>query len=199
MIIDDKNKQSMSIRHLQNKTTAPATSAAMDLILPEIDDQTSISLANDLEKLLLSPQNEVVNGGADNLKLVEGIDESLVTMSSTKESKSKRYADLSSSFIKDEFRQLRDALEENADYHNKIEKRCDSDGQSIIIERQGGLANRFVVFLLLLWYLMSAFTLYTNKYIVSSKIADPTLVGMFKSFFIIIIVFFRIYLLRFSY
>lgn len=82
------------------------------------------------------------------------------------------------SFIKDEFKELRHAFEENDDiddFHNKNETK--NNQESVVIERQGGLTNKFVLFLLFLWYLFSGFTLYTNKYIVSNKIADPFLIG----------------------
>ena len=82
---------------------------------------------------------------------------------------------LNAKFLKEELTELRHAFEENVDYHN--EKRQSNDSQSVVIERQGGLTNKFVLFLLFLWYMFSGFTLYTNKYIVSSKIADPTVVG----------------------
>ncbi len=166
-------------------SSATATVAAIDLVSPELDNNStsssSIHLANELDKLLQTPQHQAMNA-ADAISKLDDIDETLAASKS-----SKRYVDAlpatsvvssSAAFIKDEFKQLRDALEENADYHNKTEKRCESvDGPSIVIERQGGLANKFVLFLLLLWYLMSAFTLYSNKHIVSSKIADPTLIG----------------------
>lgn len=85
-------------------------------------------------------------------------------------------------FLKGEFREFRHAIEDNidADYHN-VEK---ADGgalesQTVVIERQGGLANRFVLFLLFLWYIFSALTLYTNKYIVGTRKADSFIVGNF--------------------
>lgn len=86
-------------------------------------------------------------------------------------------------FLKEEFNELRHAVEDDIDrdddYHNKKQKRLDNDSEprSVVIERQGGLANHFVLLLLFLWYLFSAFTLYTNKYIVTNRKADPTLVG----------------------
>jgi hypothetical protein len=86
--------------------------------------------------------------------------------------------------IKDEFKQLRHAYEDDIDeqddndFHNKLEeKTVAADSQTVVIERQGGLANKFVLLLLLLWYLFSALTLYTNKYIVSSRKADATITG----------------------
>jgi solute carrier family 35 protein E2 len=82
------------------------------------------------------------------------------------------------SLIKDEFKELRHAFEENDDlddFHNKNERK--NGQESVVIERQGGLTNKFVLLLLFLWYLFSGFTLYTNKYIVSNKIADPFLIG----------------------
>ena len=79
-------------------------------------------------------------------------------------------------FLKNELAEIRHAVEDNIDYHNERSTPdreslspilpSGVDTQSVVIERQGGLANRFVIFLLLLWYLFSAFTLYTNKYIV---------------------------------
>ena len=48
---------------------------------------------------------------------------------------------------------------------------------AVAIEKSGGLANRFVLMLLMLWYLFSALTLYTNKYIITSRQIDPTIIG----------------------
>jgi solute carrier family 35 protein E2 len=47
----------------------------------------------------------------------------------------------------------------------------------VVIERQGGLGNIFVIILIVLWYLFSAFTLYLNKYIVGTQKVNPNLVG----------------------
>jgi hypothetical protein len=75
---------------------------------------------------------------------------------------------------------IRHAIEDNiddssdVDYHNEENK---TESQSVVIERQGGLANRFVLFLLFAWYLFSAFTLYTNKYLVGTRKADSFVVG----------------------
>ena len=60
--------------------------------------------------------------------------------------------------------------------HNKNEIR-NRPNDSVVIEKQGGLTNKFVITLLFLWYLFSALTLYTNKYIITSRHIDPTLVG----------------------
>ena len=84
-------------------------------------------------------------------------------------------------FLREELAEIRHAVEDDIDYHNTKDHRASSssvfEARSIVIERQGGLANRFVLFLLFLWYLFSAFTLYTNKYIVATRKLDPTLVG----------------------
>ena len=81
--------------------------------------------------------------------------------------------------IKDEINQIRNAYEqEDSDYHN--EHKNISESKSVIIERQGGLTNKFVLFLVALWYLFSALTLYTNKYIVTSRKIDPTIIGDLK-------------------
>ena len=84
--------------------------------------------------------------------------------------------------IKDEFDHLKSAYvnedDDDVDYHNPNSVTSKTtDARSIVIERQGGLANKFVLSLVLLWYFFSALTLYTNKYIVSNGKADPTLVG----------------------
>lgn len=85
------------------------------------------------------------------------------------------------SFIKDELNQIRNAyseeIEENSTYNPKDSRAEVSDVRSVVIERQGGLANRFVLLLLVLWYFFSALTLFTNKYIVSFRKADPTVIG----------------------
>jgi hypothetical protein len=92
------------------------------------------------------------------------------------------------SFLKKEFNEIRHAVEddEQVDFHNRKEEKVKNLSSnyesSIIIERQGGLANRFVFFLLLLWYFFSALTLYTNKYIVTTRKIDPTLIGTFQMF-----------------
>ena len=81
-------------------------------------------------------------------------------------------------YIKQELNQIRNAYQDDIDYHNKNELRNSTvETKSVVIERQGGLANRFVLLLLLLWYFFSALTLYTNKYIVTSQKADPTIIG----------------------
>lgn len=81
-------------------------------------------------------------------------------------------------YIKEEIIQMRNAIKDDLDYHNKDEIRTDtSEVKSVVIERQGGLANRFVLLLLVLWYFFSALTLYTNKYIVTSNKVDPTIIG----------------------
>ena len=81
-------------------------------------------------------------------------------------------------YLKEKFNEIFvDNLVE-VDTHNKNEKRTNSSvTDSIIIERQGGIRNRFVLILLALWYLFSAFTLYTNKFIVDSQKVNPKLVG----------------------
>ncbi len=66
-----------------------------------------------------------------------------------------------------------------ADYHNNKISSGDVAG-SVSIEKKGGLANKFVLLLLFLWYIFSALTLYTNKYIISTKRADATLIGKVK-------------------
>jgi hypothetical protein len=87
-------------------------------------------------------------------------------------------------FLKEELAEIRHAVEDDIDYHNDRDRSKSSsslsDTRSVVIERQGGLANRFVVFLLILWYFFSAFTLYTNKYIVTTRRSDPTLIGTFQ-------------------
>ena len=82
--------------------------------------------------------------------------------------------------FKDEFNQIRNAYSEEIDdnTYNPKESRSEiGDVRSVVIERQGGLANRFVLLLLILWYLFSALTLFTNKYIVTTRKADPTVIG----------------------
>lgn len=85
------------------------------------------------------------------------------------------------SFLK--FDDIRHAIEDNidsdADSHNenKTSSPHNLESQSVVIERQGGLANKFVLFLLALWYLFSALTLYTNKYIVATRKADSFILG----------------------
>ncbi len=75
---------------------------------------------------------------------------------------------------------IRSNNENDDGYHNKEEHKLSNNVQAIVIERQGGLANRFVLFLLMLWYLSSAFTLYTNKYLVTTGKAHPTIIGTFS-------------------
>jgi hypothetical protein len=90
-------------------------------------------------------------------------------------------------FLKEELAEIRHAVEGDIDYHNDRDRsRSPSSNlateaqSSVVIERQGGLGNRFVLLLLLLWYFFSAFTLYTNKYIVTTRRSDPTLIGTFQ-------------------
>lgn len=84
-------------------------------------------------------------------------------------------------FIKKEFDAVKHAVEDDIDNdddcHNRKPLDQESEHKSVLIERQGGLANTFVLFLLFLWYIFSALTLYTNKYIVATRKLDPTLVG----------------------
>lgn len=82
-------------------------------------------------------------------------------------------------FLKSELNEFRHAIEDNidADYHNVDKTKGPLESQTVVIERQGGLANRFVLLLLFLWYTFSAFTLYTNKFIVTSRKADSFIVG----------------------
>jgi hypothetical protein len=88
-------------------------------------------------------------------------------------------------YIKEEINQIRNAFQDDIDFHNKNEiKHETNDVKSVVIERQGGLANRFVLLLLFLWYFFSALTLYTNKYIVTSQKADPTIIGNFYTKFL---------------
>lgn len=97
----------------------------------------------------------------------------------TKSNLSKSQMAMSSALTK-VYRQVSRSLSTSTDdgTHNKNEVRSKAGtSKSILIEQQGGLANKFVIFLLLLWYLASAFTLYTNKYIMSSRKTDPTLIG----------------------
>lgn len=78
------------------------------------------------------------------------------------------------------YRQVSRSLSTSADEttHNKNEVRSKPNtSKSVVIEQQGGLANKFVISLLLLWYLTSALTLYSNKFIMSSRKTDPTLIG----------------------
>lgn len=86
------------------------------------------------------------------------------------------------SFIKKEFTELENAFESktdsNEDYHNADSSKSNNDKQSVVIERQGGLRNKFVLVLLILWYMFSALTLYTNKYVVTTRKADPTMIGI---------------------
>lgn len=84
-------------------------------------------------------------------------------------------------FIRKELNAVKHAVEDDIDndddFHNRKPSDIETEHKSVIIERQGGLANSFVLFLLLLWYLFSALTLYTNKYIVATRKLDPTLLG----------------------
>lgn len=88
------------------------------------------------------------------------------------------------SFLKEELNQIRNAtyktpVDVDASYHNMNEVRSEKslEAKSVVIERQGGLANKFVLLLLVMWYFFSALTLYTNKYIVTSRKVDPTIMG----------------------
>lgn len=84
-------------------------------------------------------------------------------------------------FVRKEFVAVKHAVEDDIDNdddsHNRKPSDLDTEHKSVLIERQGGLANSFVFFLLFLWYIFSALTLYTNKYIVATRKLDPTLVG----------------------
>lgn len=110
---------------------------------------------------------------------------SSTTSTTTKPSwSSKKFSSLEkfknfNAFLKDELQEFRHAIEDNidADFHNTNKTKGPLESQTVVIERQGGLANRFVLFLLFLWYTFSAFTLYTNKYIVTSRKADSFIVG----------------------
>lgn len=84
------------------------------------------------------------------------------------------------SFLKGELREFRHAIEDkplNEDFHNATKAESAVESQTVIIERQGGLANHFVLFLLFVWYVFSALTLYTNKFIVSNRKSDSFVVG----------------------
>lgn len=82
----------------------------------------------------------------------------------------------SKSFFTNLYRQISNTS--NEDSHNRNELRNKSGpADSLVIEKKGGLRNKYVLFLLLLWYFCSAVTLYTNKYIITSRKIDPTLIG----------------------
>lgn len=81
------------------------------------------------------------------------------------------------SIVRNELDVLRHAVEDEMDSNSS---NSSDHTNSIVIERQGGLANKFVLSLLLTWYMFSALTLYTNKYIVTTRKTDPTLVGTFQ-------------------
>jgi hypothetical protein len=49
--------------------------------------------------------------------------------------------------------------------------------QRVLIEKQGGLSNHLVLYILFIWYLFSALTLFTNKYIVTYAKGNPTIIG----------------------
>ena len=150
--------------------------------MPQRSSQTSISGANNQESDQLL--NSINSSSFNNINLNLN-DDAVLNEKSKSDLLSKVKNDSNSrlnhlnKFIKEEFDEFRHAIENDIeeDYHNKIESRNGNDNQSIVIERQGGLANRFVIFLLFLWYLFSAFTLYTNKYIVTTRKANPTIIG----------------------
>lgn len=80
------------------------------------------------------------------------------------------------SFVPNLYRQL--CSSDRADTHNVNEtKKKLSSSKSVVIEMFGGLKNKFVLLLLCMWYACSALTLFTNKYIISSRKTDPTLIG----------------------
>ena len=56
------------------------------------------------------------------------------------------------------------------------------NNQNVLIEKNGGLSNKHVLAILSLWYLFSAFTLFTNKYLVTNG-GDPTLLGGYLIYF----------------
>ena len=53
----------------------------------------------------------------------------------------------------------------------------DASHQLVLIEKHGGLSNRKVLFICFIWYLFSALTLFTNKYIVTYAKGNPTIIG----------------------
>jgi hypothetical protein len=48
----------------------------------------------------------------------------------------------------------------------------------VTIEKHGGLTNTVVLRILFTWYLFSALTLFTNKYIISYAKGNPTIIGI---------------------
>ncbi len=78
------------------------------------------------------------------------------------------------------YRQISNPVNDETTYNkNEVRNRLN---ESVIIEKNGGLKNKFVLLLLFLWYFCSAITLYTNKYIITSRNADPTLIGILNLF-----------------
>jgi hypothetical protein len=75
------------------------------------------------------------------------------------------------------YRQISNQTDEITYNKNEIKRSVSRQISTVIIEKQGGLANRFVILLLILWYMCSALTLYTNKYIITTRKIDPTLIG----------------------
>jgi hypothetical protein len=153
--------------------------------MPQRSSQTNISGANSQQSDHQLSNNSASSSSFNNVNLNLN-DSAILNEKSKSDLLAKAKNDSSSrlnhlnKFIKEEFDEFRHAIENDMDdnYHNKIESRNNNENQSIVIERQGGLQNRFVLFLLFLWYLFSAFTLYTNKYIVTTRKANPTIIGI---------------------
>jgi hypothetical protein len=73
-----------------------------------------------------------------------------------------------------------DSNNNSNNHYNKNEKKLVTNELStnaVVIERNGGLRNRYVLFLLCLWYFFSGTTLYTSKYIVATQRANPKIIA----------------------
>jgi hypothetical protein len=68
----------------------------------------------------------------------------------------------------------------NSSTDSKDFKYMTLNNQNVMIEKQGGLFNRRVLTVFTLWYIFSAFTLFTNKNILTTYKGDPTLLGKNK-------------------
>ena len=72
---------------------------------------------------------------------------------------------------------------ESLNHYNKNEKKLNElSSNAVVIERNGGLRNRFVLSLIGMWYFFSATTLYTSKYIVATQHANPKVIATTQMF-----------------
>jgi hypothetical protein len=75
-------------------------------------------------------------------------------------------------------------VDSNNNHYNKNEKKLINElgTNAVVIERNGGLRNKYVLFLLCLWYFFSGTTLYTSKYMVATQRANPKIIATTQMF-----------------